>query len=82
MKSIFHGGEALVRLTLFATLGLAIFWGVFTYLSAHGHEIGSSNMSLREHIEFDPETPPSDKEVHTGPQNAQELIESVRWGLQ
>ena len=76
MKSIFHGGEALVRLTLFATLGLAIFWGVFTYLSAHGHEIGSSNMSLREHIEFDPETPPSDKKF-IGPQNAQELMKAL-----
>ena len=51
MKSIFHGGETLV-LTLFTTLGLAIFSGVFTYLSAHGHEIGFSNS------EFDPETPP------------------------
>ena len=76
MKSIFHGGETLVRLTLFTTLGLAIFSGVFTYLSAHGHEIGSSNMSLREHIEFDPETPPSDKE-YTGPQNAQELMKAL-----
>ena len=76
MKSIFHGGETLVRLPLFATLGLAIFWGVFTYLSAHGHEIGSSNMSLREHIEFDPETPPSNKE-YTGPQNAQELMKAL-----
>jgi hypothetical protein len=76
MKSIFHGREALVRLPLFATLGLAIFWGVFSYLSAHGHEIGSSNMSLREHIEFDPETPPSNKE-YTGPQNAQELMKAL-----
>ena len=76
MKSIFHGGETLVRLTLFTTLGLAIFSGVFTYLSAHGHEIGSSNMSLREHIEFDPETPPSDKKF-IGPQNAQELMKAL-----
>ena len=76
MKSIFHGGETLVRLPLFATLGLAIFLGVFTYLSAHGHEIGSSNMSLREHIEFDPETPPSDKKF-IGPQNAQELMKAL-----
>ena len=76
MKSIFHGREALVRLPLFATLGLAIFLGVFTYLSAHGHEIGSSNMSLREHIEFDPETPPSDKKF-IGPQNAQELMKAL-----
>ena len=76
MKSIFHGREALVRLPLFATLGLAIFLGVFTYLSAHGHEIGSSNMSLREHIEFDPETPPRDKKF-IGPQNAQELMKAL-----
>ena len=76
MKRTFHGRETLVRLTLFTTLGLAIFSGVFTYLSAHGHEIGSSNMSLREHIEFDPETPPSNKE-YTGPQNAQELMKAL-----
>ena len=76
MKRTFHGRETLVRLTLFTTLGLAIFSGVFTYLSAHGHEIGSSNMSLREHIEFDPETPPSNKE-YTGPQNAQELMKTL-----
>ncbi len=76
MKSIFHGREALVRLPLFATLGLAIFWGVFTYLSAHGHEIGSSNMSLREHIEFDSKAPPSDKKF-IGPQNAQELMKAL-----
>ena len=76
MKSIFHGGEALVRLTLFATLGLAIFWGVFTYLSAHGHEIGSSNMSLREHIEFDSKAPPGYKK-YIGPQNARELMKAL-----
>ena len=81
MKSIFHGGETLVRLTLFTTLGLAIFSGVFTYLSAHGHEIGSSNMSLREHIEFDPETPPSDKKYHRSSKRAG-IDESVRCGLQ
>ena len=33
-------------------------------------------MSLREHIEFDPETPPSNKE-YTGPQNAQELMKTL-----
>ena len=76
MKSIFHGRETLVRLPLFAALGLAIFWGAFTYLSAHGHKIGSSNMQLREHIEFDPETPPSDKKF-IGPQNAQELMKAL-----
>ena len=54
MKSIFHGREPLARLSLFAALGLAIFWGVSTYLPAYGHEIGSSHTSLREHIELAP----------------------------
>ena len=76
MKSIFHGREALVRLPLFATLGLAIFWGVFSYLSAHGHEIGSSSTSLREHIEFDSKAPPGYKK-YIGPQNAQELMKAL-----
>lgn len=73
MKSIFHRREILVRLPLFIGLGLAIFYGVFSYLSAHGHEIGSSNISLHEHIEFDPNTSDSDKKF-IGPQNAQELM--------
>ena len=76
MKSIFHGKKAFVRLTLFVTLGLAVFWGVFTYLSAHSHEIGSSNMQLREHTEFDSKAPPGYKK-YTGPQNAQELMKAL-----
>ena len=76
MKSIFHGREALVRLPLFATLGLAIFWGVFSYLSAHGHEIGSSNIQLGEHIELDSKAPFVYKK-YTGPQNAQELMKAL-----
>ena len=76
MKSIFHGREALVRLPLFATLGLAIFWGVFSYLSAHGHEIGSSNIQLGEHIELDSKAPFVYKK-YTGPQNAQELMKTL-----
>ena len=76
MKSIFHGGKALTRLSLFAALGLAIFWGVFTYLSAHGHEIGASNMELREHIELDAKAPFVYK-TYTGPQNAQELMKAL-----
>ena len=76
MKSIFHGREALVRFPLFAALGLAILWGVFTYLSAHSHEIGSSNMQLREHIELDAKVPFEYKK-HTGPQNVQELMKAL-----
>ncbi len=76
MKSIFHGKETLARLSLFATLGLAIFWGVSTYLSAYGHEIGSSHTSLREHIELDPKAPFVYKK-YTGPQNAPELMKAL-----
>ena len=76
MKSVFHGRETLTRLPLFATLGLAIFWGVFTYLSAHGHEIGSPNMQLREQIELDPKAPFVYK-TYTGPQNVQELMKAL-----
>ena len=76
MKSIFHGRETLVRFPLFAALGLAIFWGVSTYLSAYGHEIGSSHTSLREHIELDPKAPFVYKK-YTGPQNAQELMKTL-----
>ena len=76
MKSIFHGRKALARLSLFATLGLAIFWGVFTYLSAHGHEIGSSHTSLREYIELDSKAPFVYK-TYTGPQNVQELMKTL-----
>ena len=76
MKRIFHGRETLARLSLFATLGLAIFWGVFTYLSAHGHEIGSSHTSLREHIELDSKAPFVYK-TYTGPQNVQELMKTL-----
>ena len=76
MKNIFHGRETLVRLTLFATLGLTILWGVSTYLSAHGHEIGSSHTSLREHIELDPKAPFVYKK-YTGPQNVQELMKAL-----
>ena len=76
MKSIFHGREALVRLPLFAALGFAIFGMVFTYLSAHGHEIGSPNMQLREHIELDSKAPFVYKK-YTGPQNVQELMKAL-----
>ena len=76
MKNIFHGRETLARLSLFATLGLAIFWGVFTYLSAYGHEIGSSNIQLGEHIELDSKAPFVYKK-YTGPQNAQELMKAL-----
>ena len=76
MKRIFHGRETLVRLPLFTTLGLAIFWGIFSYLSAYGHEIGASNMQLREHIELDSKAPFVYKK-YTGPQNAQELMNAL-----
>ena len=76
MNSIFHGRETLVRLPLFATLGLAIFGMVFTYLSANGHEIGSSHTSLREHIELDSKVPFVYK-TYTGPQNVQELMKAL-----
>ena len=76
MKSIFHGREVLVRLPLFAALGLAIFGMVFTYLTANGHEIGSPNMQLREHIELDAKAPFVYKK-YTGPQNAQELMKAL-----
>ena len=76
MKSIFHDRKALTRLSLFATLGLAIFWGVSIYLSAHGHDIGSSNMQLREHIELDSKAPFVYK-TYTGSQNAQELMQAL-----
>ena len=76
MKNIFHGRETLVRLTLFATLGLAILWGVSTYLSAYGHEIGASHTSLREHIELDSKAPFVYK-TYTGPQNVQALMKTL-----
>ncbi len=76
MKSIFHGRETLARLSLFATLGLAIFGMVFTYLTANGHEIGSPNMQLREHIELDAKAPFVYKK-YTGPQNVQELMKAL-----
>ena len=76
MKNVFHGEKALTRLSLFATLGLTIFWGVFTYLTAQGHEIGSAHTSLREHIEFDSKAPFVYKK-YTGPQNAQELMKAL-----
>ena len=79
MKSIFHGRKTLARLTLFATLELAIFCGAFTYLSAHGHGIGASSMQLREHIELDPKAPFVYKK-YTGPQNAQELMKALDAG--
>ena len=76
MKSIFHGREVLVRLPLFAALGLAIFGMVFTYLSADGHEIGSPHTSLSEQIELDPKAPFVYK-TYTGPQNVQELMKAL-----
>ena len=76
MKSIFYGRKTLARLTLFATLELAIFCGAFTYLSAHGHGIRASNMQLREHIELDAKAPFVYKK-YTGPQNAQELMKAL-----
>ena len=76
MKNVFHGEKALTRLSLFATLGLAIFGMVFTYLTAQGHEIGSAHTSLREHIEFDSKAPFVYKK-YTGPQNAQELMKAL-----
>ena len=76
MKSIFHERETLVRFPLFAALGLAIFWGAFTYLSAHGHDIGSSNMQLREYIELDAKAPFVYR-TYTGPQNVQELMKAL-----
>ena len=76
MKSIFHGRETLARLSLFATLGLAIFWSAFTYLSANGHEIRSPNIQLREHIELNAKAPFVYKK-YLGPQNVQELMNAL-----
>ena len=76
MKSIFHQRKTLTRLSLLVTLGLAIFWGVSIYLSAHGHEIGSSHTSLREHIELDSKAPFVYK-TYTGPQNVQALMKTL-----
>ena len=76
MKSIFHGSETLARLSLFTTLGLAIFGMVFTYLSANGHEIRSPNIQLREHIELDAKAPFVYKK-YPGPQNVQELMNAL-----
>ena len=76
MKSIFHGRETLARLSLFATLGLAIFGMVFTYLTANGHEIGSPNIQLREHIELDAKAPFVYKK-YPGPQNVPELMNAL-----
>ena len=76
MKKIFHGRETLARFSLFATLGLAIFGMVFTYLTANGHEIGSPNIQLREHIELDAKAPFVYKK-YPGPQNVQELMKAL-----
>ena len=76
MKSTFHRVDTLFRFPLFTALGFALFSGVFTYLYGCGHETGSSNMQLREHIEFDSESPPVHKK-YTGPQNAQELMKAL-----
>ena len=76
MKSIFHGRKTLTRLSLFVALGFITFWGVFTYLSAHGHELGSAHTSLREHIELNSKAPFVYKK-YTGPQNVQELMKAL-----
>ena len=68
MKRIFHAGEILSKLPLFAFLGLAIFLGTWTYARAHTW--------FREHIEFNWVAPPSDKK-YAGPQNVQELMKAL-----
>ena len=68
MKRTFHGGKVLLRLPLFAALGLAVFLVGWTYSHAHTW--------LREHIEFDWKAPPV-MIKYTGPQNAQELMKAL-----
>ena len=77
MKRIFHEGEVLTRLPLFATLGLAILlWGG-TYAHTQSSETGSSNTRLKsKSIEFT-STVPCNHKRYTGPQNAQELMKAL-----
>ncbi len=77
MKRIFREGEVLVRLPLFATLGLAILlWGG-TYAYTQSSETGSSHTRIKsKSVEFNPTVLSSHKR-YTGPQNAQELMKAL-----
>ena len=76
MKNTLHNVDALLRLPLFAALGLAIFLGGCAYTYTATSEIGSSNMVLREQIEFK-WTTPRGLERYKGPQNAQEIMKAL-----
>ena len=77
MNSTFQGVNLLLILPLFTVLGIAIFLGGCTYSYTFSNENGSSDMRLREAVEFNWRTAPHGSKKYTGPQNAQEIMDAL-----
>ena len=77
MNSTFQGVNLLLILPLFTVLGIAIFLGGCTYSYTFSNENGSSDMRLREAVEFNWRTVPHGSKKYTGPQNAQEIMDAL-----
>ena len=77
MNSTFQGVNLLLILPLFTVLGIVIFLGGCTYSYTFSNENGSSDMRLREAVEFNWRTAPHGSKKYTGPQNAQEIMDAL-----
>lgn len=79
MKRILQNRDVLLKLPLFTALGLAIFLSgctTYSHVQRYIFESETSDIQLREHIEFDWSAPPNHKK-YTGPQNARELMQAL-----
>ena len=79
MRSTSHSVNVLFKFPLFTVLGLAIFLSgctAYSHIQRYIFESETSNIRLREHIEFNWSAPPN-HEKYTGTQNARELMQAL-----
>lgn len=77
MNSTFQDVNLLLILSFSAVLGIVIFLGGCTYSYTFSHENGSSDMRLREEVQFNWRTAPHGSKKYIGPQNAQEIMDAL-----
>ena len=79
MKRILQSRDIPFKFPLFTVLGLAIFLSgctTYSHMQRYIFESETSNIRLREHIEFNWSAPPNHKK-YTGHQNARELMQAL-----
>ena len=79
MKRILQSRDILFKFPLFTVLGLAIFLSgctAYSHMQRYIFENETSNIRVREHVEFNWSSPPNHKK-YTGPQNARELMQAL-----